>query len=357
MNTTSENPAADTPAPRQRGRVALKALIGLSLGLAAAGYGWHWWTAGRFTETTDDAYVGGDITVISAKIPGYIRKVLVRDNQFVHAGDVLVLLDDRDYKAALAKAEGNVAAQQALIGNLDATRTLQQAVIAQAQASVAAAVAERVRATDDARRYASLVGSRAVSAQLSQQAATDSDQARANEQKARAALTAAEQELAVIATRRLQAEAALDQARADRDLAALNLGYTELRAPVDGFVGNRRAQDGAFAQASSQLLSLVPAQGLWVDANFKESQLAQVRPGYPATIEVDALPGHRFQGHVVSLAPATGAQFSILPAENATGNFTKIVQRVPVRIALDDRNEGIKLLRAGLSVVAEVHAR
>jgi len=170
-------------------------------------------------------------------------------------------------------------------------------------------------------------------------------------------VAAAQQELAVIDTQKQQAQAALQQAVALRDSAELNLGYTELRAPIDGIVGNRSAQNGAYAITGSQLISLVPARGLWVDANFKESQLALVRPGSPATVTLDSLPGKVFPGHVVSIAPATGAQFSVLPPENATGNFTKIVQRVTARIALDDESAARGQLRPGLSVTAKVNGK
>jgi membrane fusion protein (multidrug efflux system) len=361
MTQQEANIQETAPAATQRmsGKARLATVTAVAAGVALLAYGGYWWTTGRYIEKTDDAYVSGDITVVSPKVPGYIKTVTVRDNQFVHAGDIVVQLDDRDYRAALEKAEAAVSAQHALIANLDATRALQQAVIAQARAGVDVAAAERSRAQEDARRYERLVAHAAVSAESALRAATDAKQAQANEQKAQAAQTAAERELAVIATRRQQAEAALSQAMAERDIAKLNLGYTELRAPIDGTVGNRRARAGAYAAASAQMLVIVPAHGLWVDANFKESQLEHIRPGLPATIEVDAIPGHRFQGRVLSVAPATGAQFSVLPPENATGNFTKIVQRVPVRIALDEKSGGdaMRLLRAGLSVVAEVDAR
>ena len=326
----------------------------LAAAIAAGVYGWHWWHTGRFLENTDDAYVGGDVTVVGTKIPGFIGKVLVTDNQSVHAGDLLVQIDDRDYRAALQKAEAAVAAQRALLANLDATRDLQQSVIGEAQAGVTAAQAETSRARDDNERYRNLVSKAAVSLQSQQKADADYHEALAAGQKAQASLQAAQREINVIATRRQQAEAALAQAIAERDLAQLNLGYTELRAPVDGVIGNRRARAGAYAAAGTALLSVVPARGLWIDANFKESQLAHVRPGQPVAIEADVLPGHVFHGRVTSVAPATGAQFSILPPENATGNFTKIVQRVPVRIALDDADGTLGLLRAGLSVTAEV---
>jgi len=330
--------------------VVLAAIIG-------AAYGWHWWHTARFIENTEDAYVGGDITVISPKVPGYIVSAAVSDNQVVHAGDLLVKLDDRDYRAALDKADASVAAQQALLANLDATRSLQQAVISQTRAGVLASAAETTRARDDEQRYQNLSAKAAVSVQSAQRADADYRQAQANGQKAQAVQLAAERELDVIASRRQQAVAALAQAVAERDLARLNLSYTELRAPIDGTIGNRRARNGAYAAAGSHMMSLVPARGLWVDANFKESQLARLRPGQAATIEADVLPGHQFHGHIASVAPATGAQFSVLPPENATGNFTRIVQRVPVRIVLDEADSVLGTLRPGLSVIAEVDAR
>jgi membrane fusion protein (multidrug efflux system) len=193
--------------------------------------------------------------------------------------------------------------------------------------------------------------------QSSQKADADSKQADANKQKADAELVATQTQIEVINSQRQQAEAGLAQALAERDIARLNLGYTELRAPIDGVVGNRRARAGAYAPAGTQLLSVVPAHGLWVDANLKEGQLERVRAGQPATVEADVLPGHVFHGRVGSVAPATGAQFSVLPTENATGNFTKIVQRVPVRILLDEHDPEVALLRPGLSVVAKVDSR
>jgi membrane fusion protein (multidrug efflux system) len=322
--------------------------------LAAVRYGHDWWTVGRFIESTNDAYVGGDITVIAPKVSGFIAEVAVADNQTIHAGDLLLKLDDRDYRAALAKASAAVDGQRATLANLDATRRLQLAMIVQAQADIDAADAEIVRSRDDQVRYRDLSASAATSIQSVQKAEADHKQAIASGQKARAALDAAQRQLDVIATQRQQADAALAAAVADRDAAWLTLGYTELRAPIDGTVGNRSARPGAFAAAGAQLFAIVPARGLWVDANFKESQLAHVRPGLPATIEADVLPGEVFHGHVVSVAPATGAQFSVLPPENATGNFTKIVQRVPVRIALDGDAAVLGRLRPGLSVVASV---
>jgi membrane fusion protein, multidrug efflux system len=331
--------------------------VALLIGAGAAWYGYNCWRVSRFFETTDDAYVGGDVTVMAPKVSGFINEVAVTDNQAVHTGDLLIRLDDRDYRAALARAEAMVAAQQATLANLDATRRLQQSVIAEAQAGIAAADAETVRAHDDQVRFQTLARTAAASIQSFQTADADYKKALAGAERARATLDAAQRQLDVIDTQKQQTQAALGGALADRDTARLNLGYTELRAPFDGTVGNRSARTGAFAGVGSQLLAVVPARGLWVDANFKENQLARMRPGEAATIRADVLPDEVFHGHVASLAPATGAQFSVLPAENATGNFTKIVQRVPVRILLEGDASELGRLRPGLSVVADVDLR
>ncbi len=329
----------------------------LLVGVGAAWYGNHWWTVGRFIESTDDAYVGGDVTVIAPKVAGFIAQVAVTDNQPVHAGDLLVKLDDRDYRAALAKAVAAVAGQQATLANLEANRQLQEAVIDQAKAELTATAAEITRTKYDVDRYRSLAQDHAASVQRFQQADADYQKALAADARAHAALEAAQRQLDVIGTQKQQATAALAGAVADRDTAQLNLGYTELRAPIDGTVGNRSARAGAYATTGAQLISLIPARGLWVDANFKENQLARMRAGMPVTVEADVLPGEVFKGRVASLAPATGAVFSVLPPENATGNFTKIVQRVPVRVALDGDGATLGRLRPGLSVTASVDER
>jgi membrane fusion protein (multidrug efflux system) len=328
----------------------------LLIGIGAAWYGHHWWTVGRFIESTDDAYVGGEVTVIGPKVAGFIADA-VTDNQAVRAGDLLVKLDDRDYRAALAKAAAAVVGQQATLTNIEANRRLQEAMIAQARAELTATAAEITRAKYDVDRYRSLAQDRTASVQRWQQADADHQKALAADAKARAALEAAQRRLDVIDTQKQQTLAGLAGATADRDTAQLNLGYTELRAPIDGTVGNRSARTGAYATVGAQLISLVPAHGLWVDANFKESQLARMRAGMPVTIQADVLPGEILHGHVASLAPATGAVFSVLPPENATGNFTKIVQRVPVRVTLDGTDATLDRLRPGLSVTASVDER
>ena len=355
------NGETDLPTPGKSRKPALKraALVALVAvaGIGAARFADDWWTTGRFIESTDDAYIGGDVTVIAPKVAGFISQIAVTDNQRVHAGDLLLKLDDRDYRAALAKAEAAVDIQKATLTNLDATRNLQDAVVAQAQAGIAAADAEITRTHDDQVRAKNLVSTGVESTQEFQKADADYKEAVAAGEKSRATLAAAQRQLEVIATQKQQAQAALDSAMAGRELAQLNLSYTELRAPMDGIVGNRSAEVGAYATVGSQLISLVPARGLWIDANFKENQLARMHAGSPATVKIDLLGGKIFHGHVVSIAPATGSQFSVLPAENATGNFTKIVQRVAVRIMLNDENAALGRLRPGLSVTAKVNTK
>ncbi|GAB3090269.1 HlyD family secretion protein [Lysobacter terrae] len=352
--TTADLEVAPT---RTRRRKVIAAAV---TAIALVGGGWfaaHWWNVGRFVEETDDAYVGGDVTVIAPRVPGYIVEMAVHDNQRVRRGELLFRIDDRDFRTSLAKAEGAVAAQEALIDNLDATARLQQALVRQAYAGIGAAQAETARSRADEVRYTALSAQSLVSLESAQRVQTTYLTAVANSEHAQAGLDAAHRQLDVIASQRRQAEAALVQARAERDAAKLLVGYTEVRAPVDGVVGNRRARLGAYAAAGTQLLAIVPSRGLWVDANFKEDQLAHMREGAPVEIRADILSGKVFHGRLASLAPATGAQFSVLPTENATGNFTKIVQRVPVRIVLEPRDAALGLLRPGLSVVAEVDTR
>ncbi|MBV4543074.1 HlyD family secretion protein [Pseudomonas vlassakiae] len=352
IDSAQAAPPTGERAKARNKRLKLAALV-FAIALAVAFFG-HWWAIGRFLQSTDDAYVGADVTVISTKVPGYIKDVAVADNQFVKAGDLLVRIEASDYRAALAKADGAVAAQRASLANLDATEQLQHSLISQAKAQLQARQAQTERALQDKARAQVLLNSHAVSLENAQHADAVWKTAQAEQNHAAAGVLAAQQQLVVIETQREQARAALAQAEAAREQAGLDVGYTELRSPVDGYIGNRRAKVGAYAAAGSQVVSVVPARGLWVDANFKEDQLARLRVGQPARIEADILPGRVFHGRVESIAPATGAQFSILPPENATGNFTKIVQRVPVRILLQDSDAEFGVLRPGLSVITEV---
>ncbi len=344
---------------RRRLRPGRLALAGAAL-LAAAGgafYGAHWWTVGRFLQSTDDAYVGGNVTAIAPHVGGFVAGIAVADNAFVRAGQVLIRLDDRDFRAAAAHAEAVVRQRQAALAGLRTQRTLQQSLIAAAQADLTASTAGAAFAQQDAARYRALAKSAAGSRQDAQRSAALDAQASAQARAATARLEAALRQIDVLDSDVAQAEAAVAAAEADLRIARLDLGYTEIRAPLDGYVGDRGAQVGAYVIAGTTLLSLVPARGLWVDANLKEDQLASVAPGQPASVVADVLPGTVFHGHVVSMAPATGAVFSVIPAENATGNFTKIVQRVPVRIALDDADATLGRIRPGLSVTATIDTR
>ncbi|HEX3881238.1 MAG TPA: HlyD family secretion protein [Stellaceae bacterium] len=345
---------------RTRLRLGKKHLIfalGALLTVAAAGYAWHWWTAGRFFETTDDAYIGGDVTALSPHVPGFVSRIAVHDNEHVTAGQLLVQLDDRDYRARLAHAEAVVRRQQATLDNLHAQIRLQQSMVTQADANLTAAKARAVFTRADATRYHRLAETSVGSVQDDQKAAAADQQAAATVDANDAGLAAAKAKLAVLDTQLAESDADLAQARADLDTARLDLGYTEIRAPIDGYVGDRAAQIGGYVTAGNTLLSIVPAHGLWVDANFKEDQLAHMRPGQRVTIVADVLPGRKFTGRVTSLAPATGAVFAVIPPENATGNFTKIVQRVPVRVAIADGDDELGLLRPGLSVTASIDTR
>jgi membrane fusion protein, multidrug efflux system len=345
--------------PRKRLSPMRLALAGVALAVLAGGgwYGEGWWTTGRFIESTDDAYVGGNITTIAPHVGGFIAEVLVTDNQLVKAGQVLIRLDQRDFKAALDHAAAVVDARLASLAALRAHYVLQQSTVRQQEADLAAKAAQLTFATQDASRYHNLAQTSAGSVQDAQRTASLELQAKSTLLAGAAGLEASRQQLKVLDAQISEADASLAQARSDLETARLNLGYTEIRAPIDGYVGNRAAQVGAFVGAGAYLISVIPSVGLWVDANFKEDQLTHMTAGDAATVVADVLPGHAFRGRVASLAPGTGAVFSIIPAENATGNFTKIVQRVPVRVALDAGDPSLSMLRPGLSITANVDTK
>ncbi|MFI4947950.1 MAG: HlyD family secretion protein [Alphaproteobacteria bacterium] len=329
-------------------------VVVLTLG---AGTGWYWWTAWRFEQSTDDAYVQSDITVISPKVEGYLKDVLVKENQRVVAGQVLIVVDDRDFAAKLAQAEAAVATQAAVVATYASRLKLQQAMIDQAAATVQSAEADLNRAQLDYQRYASLVSSDFASRQRFETAQADSRKAEAALGKARAALAAEQTRLTVLQSQKEEEEARLAQARASRQLAQNDLDNTLIRAPVAGIVGNRAGRVGQYVKPGTQLLSLVPLPNVYITANFKETQLTDMRPGQSARISVDAYPDQPLTGRIESFAPASGAEFSLLPPDNATGNFTKIVQRVPVRIAVPGDGPLARLLRPGLSVTVTIDTR
>ncbi|HJS84019.1 MAG TPA: HlyD family secretion protein [Acetobacteraceae bacterium] len=350
-------PDASSPGRQRGGRQLALAALGLGALMAVGYYGYDWWIAGRFTETTNDAYVGGDVTPIAPHVAGFVRQILVADNQRVEAGQTLIRLDPRDFQAALNHAEAVLDAQEAALASAQARRVQQQSVIDGVMADLTARQAQAAFAAAETRRYSALVLTAAGSRQNAEKALAEDRAARAAVIAAQAALRAAKQQLAVLDTELAQAKANVGQASAGARTARLNLGYTDIAAPVAGYVGDRSAQVGAYVAAGTNLLSVVPASGLWIDANFKEDQIARMRPGDAARIVADVLPGRTLHGHVESLAPATGAVFSVIPPQNATGNFTKIVQRVPVRVGLDGDAAELGLLRPGLSTTVSVNVR
>jgi membrane fusion protein (multidrug efflux system) len=323
----------------------------------AVGGGWYWWDVLRFLQSTDDAYVQSDITLISPKVEGYIKEVRVADNQEVAEGSVLFVIDDRDFAAKLAQAEAAVAAEEAIIATYQNRLKLQQAMIEQAAATVKSAEADLARWQQDHKRYSALVTTDFASRQRFEQAETDARKGEAAVAKSRAAFAAEQNQLAVLRSQQREEEAKLQQANATLRLARHELEDTVIRAPVSGVAGNRAGQLGQYVKAGSQLLSLVPLSRVYVTANFKETQLTHMQPGQLAEVLVDAYPGLALEGRIESFAPASGAQFSLLPPDNATGNFTKIVQRVPVRIALPANNPLTGRLRPGLSVTVTIDTR
>ncbi len=354
---TARDVVQGSPAVKVRPMLTRRGLTALLVAAAASGGAWfghEWWARGRFIESTDDAYVGGNVTTISPHVAGFVAQIAVEDNQRVAAGGLLIRLDPHDFQAALDHAQAAWQARIAALGNLEAQRTLQQSTIAQAAAEVNARTARAAFTAIDARRYSMLAETSAGSRQQAQKSFDTDQEAQAAMASSRAALDAARQQLVVLDAEIKEATATLAQAEADVQTAELNLGYTEIRSPIDGYVGNRAAQVGAYVASGAYLISIVPTHGLWVDANFKEDQLARMQPGQPATVVADVLPGHVFHGYVQSLAPGAGQIFSVIPPENATGNFTKIVQRVAVRIALDPDDALLNAIRPGLSVTARV---
>ena len=325
--------------------------------LAALAGGWYWLTVARFEFNTDDAYLQSDITVISPKIAGYVAAVLVKDNQQVKPGDVLLKIDDTEFAAKVAQARATVEARRATIANLDSRLVWQQSSIAQAQADVAGAEAELKRASADKQRQQSLLRADFAAHSKVETAEADADKAQATLAKNRAKADAERSQLGVLQTERQQDQAQLAQAQAELALAENDLANTVLKAPVAGVVGNRAAEGGLYVKPGTMLMSVVPLDQVWVEANFKETALRHMSPGQPVSVEIDAFPGVALTGTVDSLAPATGAKFSLLPPENATGNFTKVVQRVPVKISLAPDNVLAGRLRPGMSAYVSIDSR
>jgi membrane fusion protein (multidrug efflux system) len=354
-----DDPAIPASAPqatlKNRIRRLLMAGSALALLAAATWYGWDYWTVGRFLVSTDDAYVKADNTTIAPKVSGYLTDVLVGDNQRVTAGQVLARIDDRDFKVALDQAKADVAAAQAAIASKQAQLDVQQAVIEAAKATIEVDTATKTFASQENKRYTDLAATGYGSVQNAQQAQARNAGADAAILRDKANLISAEKQVELLKAEITQAIAAAARASAVQRQAELNLGYTTITAPIDGVVGNRTLRTGQFVQAGTLLMSLVPASGAYVVANFKETQLTNVREGQAVDVEVDMFPGHVVHGHVDSLAPASGQEFALLPPDNATGNFTKVVQRIPVKIALDG-TAPIEL-RPGMSVIPSIATR
>lgn len=358
----SEAPQHDvvtaTPAPPKRSvkRFILPVIIIAAVG-AGAWYGHEWWTTGRFMVSTDDAYIQGDITAVAPKITGYIDTINVVANQRVKAGDPLITLDNGDYTIAEEQAEAQIATQRLTLLRIQAQTEAAKASVKQVEASKVAAQAVLTNAEAAATRAGQLHATRFASQSQLDDATAALDQAKANLVSADAQIAAAVANVGVLEAQYKEAEGSIASLQLSKDKAARDLSFTVIRAPLDGVVGNLSAKKGDLVTPGQRLAALVPVNSLYIDANYKETQLRDIVPGEKVRVRVDALSGDTFEGTVASIAPASGAVFSLLPAENATGNFTKVVQRVPVRIALPADILASGRLQAGLSVIVDVDTR
>lgn len=348
------------PAMGRGGGVSVTKVI-LSIMLLGAGVygafrGFDYLMVGRYFVSTDNAYVQADFTTVAPKVGGYIKDVLVDDNDVVSAGQVLARIDDRDFQAASLQAKADVRAAEAAIANIDAQIELQGSIIGQAKASLEASRASLVFAKSDADRNARLISSGAGTQSRAEQTQSVLEQSAAAVEREEAALVAAMNKLPVLRTQKQQAAAQHERALAALRLAELDLSYTNVLAAVDGTVGARSVRVGQLVSSGMQLMAVVPLHAAYVVANFKETQLTFVRPGQAVRIKVDGFPNLDVHGRVDSISPASGLEFSLLPPDNATGNFTKIVQRIPVKIILEGgAPDGT--LRAGMSVVPQIDTR
>jgi membrane fusion protein, multidrug efflux system len=356
----SPSPAAEIAEPETKAaknggfRRLLMAGAAIAVLAGASWYGWDYWTVGRFLVSTDDAYVKADNTTIAPKVSGYLHEVLVGDNERVSAGQVLARIDDRDYKVALDQAKADVAAAEAAIASKRAQLDVQQAIINAAKATLDVDTANATFATQENKRYTDLAATGYGSVQNAQSAQSRNAGALAAIERDKANLASALKQVELLKAEIAQSVAAAARANALQHQAELNLSYATIIAPIDGVVGNRTLRAGQYVQAGTQLMSVVPASGAYVIANFKETQLTNVQAGQPVDIDVDMFPGRPVHGHVDSLAPASGQEFALLPPDNATGNFTKVVQRIPVKIMLDSSSVE---LRPGMSVIPTIQTQ
>jgi membrane fusion protein (multidrug efflux system) len=350
------SPDAAKPAGRSPRRLLLTAVAVIAV-IGAGYFGYNWWTVGRFMVSTDDAYVSADTSTVTAKIAGYVKSVPVGNNVRVKAGDPLVILDDADYQNALASAQAQVATGEATIERLAQQIVAADAAVNSAKAQLVSAQAAAVNAKASFDRVNQLAASAFASTAQLDTARTGLQQANAATDAANAAVISAQANAGVAAASKTEAERALDQYRVALKQAQLNLDHTVIRAPFDGVTGNGAAQPGEYVAPGQRLVALVPIDDVYIDANFKETQVGKLAVGQTAKVSIDAYPDAAIEGVVEGVSPASGAVFSLLPPENATGNFTKIVQRVAVRIRLPADVAEKGLIRPGMSVVASVDTR
>ena len=347
------------PPPKAKRRLRKLLLVGSSVLVltGSAYFGWDYWTVGRFHVSTDDAYVKADNTTIAPKVSGYIGAVLVGDNEQVKAGQILARIDDRDFRVSVDQAKADVETAKAAIANKEAMLGAQESVIEAARATIVVDEANLAFAEQEDKRYSQLASTGYGSVQNAQQSASRRAAARASVARDTASVESATRQLDVLKAELAQAQATLVRDEALLRQAELNLSYTNIVSPADGVVGNRTLRVGQYVQAGTQLMAVVPTAAGYIIANYKETQLTNVRPGQPATIEVDTFPGMTFTGHVDSIAPASGQEFALLPPDNATGNFTKVVQRIPVKITLDPGAPLAEELRPGMSVIPTINTK
>jgi membrane fusion protein (multidrug efflux system) len=350
-------PAAEAPVRKRGGRSLLIGVAAIAIIAAGAYYGHNYWTVGRFEVSTDDAYVKADSTTVSPKVSGYLMEVLVADNQAVKAGQPLARIDDRDFRTALDQAKADVAAAEATVNAKQASLDIQQSTIAAAHATLDVDRANETFAEQNNKRYTNLATNGYAPVQTAQQAASAIAAAQATIVRDSAALDASTKQVELLNAELAQARATLAHDQAVMHQAELNLSYATIVAPVDGTVGNRTLRVGQYVQAGTQLMAVVPTTAAYIVANYKETQLTDVHAGQPVAIEVDMFPGRTYRGHVDSLAPASGQEFALLPPDNATGNFTKVVQRIPVKIVLDGDAAEKGDLRPGMSVQPSIDTK